>query len=356
LLIDDERRHAVSGRRSLASRRRTERLVALVWPTAIVLVLAEAVYQLSRAHGYDTLFDDVFHDAVVFGASVLCLARGLGDARWRPVSLAFGLGLLSWTAGDVVWALFYAQDATPAYPSPADALWLAWYPLTAVGIALLIRLQIARFHLHRWLDGVAVMLIVFTPCAALLLEPAAKDAASSTAATAVNFSYPILDTLMIGAVLGVYGVTAWRPGRTWLLLGLGCIVMAAGDGVFAVQDARDAYVAGHYDFVWPLGALLIAYAIWRPSDKPVFDAEVVGWRAIALPIAAQALAAAIQVYSLFHELGDTERIITLVVLVVAMVQIIVARPRASSARKNVPEPSAPVATVSIPRPRKPPAR
>ena len=306
------------------------RLLAVVWPAAIFLVVAEAVYQLSGADGYDTLFDDVFHDAVVFGASVLCIARGRDDARRRPVSVAFGLGLLSWTAGDVLWAILYAHDAAPPYPSPADALWLAWYPLTAAGIALLIRLQITRFHLHRWLDGIAVMLIVLTPCAALLLEPAADEATSSTAASVVNFSYPILDTLMIGAVLGVYGVAAWRPGRTWLLLGVGCIVMAVGDGLFAVQQARDAYVAGHYDFIWPLGALLIAYAIWRPSDKPVFDAEVVGWRAIVLPISAQALAVGIQVYSLFHELGSAERIITLVVLLVAMVQIILARPRAAA--------------------------
>jgi hypothetical protein len=47
-----------------------------------------------------------------------------------------------------------------------------------------------------------------------------------------------------------------------------------------------------------------------------------------LPLAAQAIAAAIQVYGLFHELGATERLVTLLVLLVAMVQIVVSRPRA----------------------------
>jgi hypothetical protein len=302
--------------------------VAVVWPALIVLVAAEAGYQLSRARGYDTLFDDVFHDAVLVGAAALCLASARDDARRRRVSLAFGLGLALWAAGDVVSTILYADDPSPPYPSPADPLWLAWYPLTAVGIALLIRLQITRFRVHRWLDGLAVMLVVLTPCAALLLQPAAEHSTSSTAATIVNLSYPVLDALLIGAVLGVYGITGWHPGRTWLLLGAGCILMAAGDGVFAVQQARDAYVEGRYDFVWPLGALLIAYAIWRPLDKPAFDTEVVGWRAIVLPVTAQALAAAIQVYSLFHELGSTERVITLVVLLVSICQIVVARPRA----------------------------
>src|ERR1700754_460388 len=169
-----------------------KRLVAVVWSAALVLVAAEAVYQLSGADGSPTLFNDIFHDAVLCCASVLCLARGFDDVRWRPVSMAFGLGLVSWTAGSILWSILYADDPTPPYPSAADALWLAWYPLTAAGIALLIRLQITRFHLHRWLDGVAVMLIVLTPCAALLLEPAAKETPSGTAATVVSFSYPIL--------------------------------------------------------------------------------------------------------------------------------------------------------------------
>jgi hypothetical protein len=309
-------------------RRRTQAVGRLMLPALIALVVVEAAYELALGDDSDTLFDNIVHNAALVGASALCLARGLEDTRWRPVSLAFGLGLAAWTAGEILWTVLYSGDPSPPYPSPADALWLAWYPLTATGMALLIRLQIKRFRLHRWLDGLAVMLIVLTPLVALLLEPAVKEGTSSVAATAVSFSYPILDSLLIGAVLGVYAVTAWHPGRTWLFLGLGCIAMALGDGIFAVQEARNAYVDGNYDFIWPLGALLIAYAIWRPPDKPVFDAEVFGWRAIVLPLTAQALAAAIQVYSIFfHDLGDTERIITIVVLLISMAQIIVARPR-----------------------------
>jgi hypothetical protein len=63
-------------------------------------------------------------------------------------------------------------------------------------------------------------------------------------------------------------------------------------------------------------------------DVPAARPEPVGWRAIVLPLAAQALAAGIQVYGLFYELGNTERLVTLFVLLVAMVQIIVSRPRA----------------------------
>jgi hypothetical protein len=301
----------------------------MVWPALIVLVAAETAYEVSGARGHDILFVNVIHDAVLVGAAVVCLLAARLDVRWRPVAIAFGAGLAAWAAGDVLWSILYAQEAQPPYPSAPDAFWLAWYPLTALGIALLIRHQVAGFHMHRWLDGLALMLIVLTPCAAILLQPAIEQTTASTAATVTTFAYPVLDTLLIGAVLGVYGLTGWHPGRTWLLLGLGCIIMAVGDGLFAVQQARNAYVDGRYDFVWPIGALLIAYAMWRPSYPARLDAPIVGWRVIILPVFAQALAIGVQVYGLFHHLGNSERIITIIVLVVAMVQIIVARPRGS---------------------------
>ncbi len=55
---------------------------------------------------------------------------------------------------------------------------------------------------------------------------------------------------------------------------------------------------------------------------------MVGWRAIALPVAAQVFAIGIQIYAFFHELARSERILTVLILVIAVIQIIVARPRA----------------------------
>ncbi len=50
-------------------------------------------------------------------------------------------------------------------------------------------------------------------------------------------------------------------------------------------------------------------------------------RAVALALFAQALAIGIQIYAVFREIGRSERIVTIVVLVVASVQIILTRPK-----------------------------
>jgi hypothetical protein len=136
--------------------------------------------------------------------------------------------------------------------------------------------------------------------------------------------------LLVGGILGVCGLLGWRPGRTWILLGLGCALIALADGFFSVQQARGSLVEGDYSFLWSAGALLIAAAAWagRPADD--LRREVYGWRAIVLPVAAQLCAAGIQVYALFHEIGRSERLVTLIVLIVATVQIVISRPRAPS--------------------------
>ena len=59
----------------------------------------------------------------------------------------------------------------------------------------------------------------------------------------------------------------------------------------------------------------------------LFRSTVVGMRAIALALFAQALAIFIQFYAIFREVGKSERVVTIVVLVVASVQIILTRPR-----------------------------
>jgi hypothetical protein len=289
-----------------------------------LVVLVEAVADVLGGGG--AFFDDWVHDFALAAAAALCLARGFSRARMHAAWMWLGAGLAAWAAGSIAWSVLYAGDADPPYPSIADALWLAWYPLTAVGIALLIRTRVPRFELHRWMDGLAVMLIVLTLGAGLFLQPVADDTHRSVAATVVDFSYPILDMLVIGAILGVYGLLGWKPGRAWLLLGAGCMVMGLADATFAVQEARSSLVDDDYDFVWTAGALAVALAAWTPAGPPAHHQDVYGWRAIALPVAAQLLAGGIQVLGLFVELGPSERVVTLAVLAIATAQIVITRP------------------------------
>jgi hypothetical protein len=201
----------------------------------------------------------------------------------------------------------------------------------AAGIALLIRMHVQRFELNRWMDGIAVALLVLAGGFAIVLEPVANETLQGTAATLVDFSYPVLDLLLIGGILGVYGLLGWRPDGMWILLGIGVLAVTLADSAFAIQEAHGLADDRPYDFVWTIGAVLIACAAWvTPSYRGKAQREVTGIRAIALVLVAQAVAAGIQIYAFFGDLGKSERIITLLVLAVTSVQIVLARPRCSA--------------------------
>src|SRR5262249_44959699 len=130
--------------------------------------------------------------------AVLCAIGALRSERnraaWLLVAVAMGL----WTVGDVIWAMRGDPEATVTI---SDAFWLAWYPLIVVALVLLVRERVPRFELHRWIDGIIVMLVVVTPWFALFLEPAANHAGTSSATDAVDFAYPLGDAIVVGATL-----------------------------------------------------------------------------------------------------------------------------------------------------------
>jgi hypothetical protein len=302
-----------------------------VWAVLVVMVAVEAAGDLGWIGGPASLYRSWLSDVVLGAAAVLMLARASFEPTARRAWLAFGLAMTAWWLGTVAWSVVYGGRAHPPYPTFADVLWLLWYPLMVVGIIYLIRVRFHGFELHRWMDGIAVTLIVLVAGFALVVQPVAEESSQSWLAIIVDFSYPVLDILLIGTLLGVYGLLGWKPDRMWVLIGLGILATTVGDATFAVQEARGVAQGSRYDFVWTVGALVIAYAAWAPtSGAQGRHEQVTGMRAIALALIAQALAIGIQIYAVFEEVGRSERVVTVIVLLVASAQIILTRPRAEA--------------------------
>jgi hypothetical protein len=300
-----------------------------IWAVLAVLVALEAAGDLGWIGGPPSLYRSWLHDLVLGAAAALMLARAFFEPTARRAWLAFGLAMTVWWAGTVAWSVAYGGRSDPPYPTFADALWLLWYPLTVAGIVYLIRVRFHRFELHRWMDGIAVTLIVLVAGFALVVQPVAEESSQGWLAIIVDFSDPVLDVLLIGALLGVYGLLGWKPDRMWVLIGAGILATTIADAAFAVQEAHGVAQGSRYDWVWTVGALLIAYAAWvRTSGDQSRREQVTGMRAIALALIAQALAIGIQIYAVFEEVGRSERVVTVIVLIVASVQIILTRPRA----------------------------
>jgi hypothetical protein len=309
----------------------------LVWGILTLLVLVYAAHQdfgLGGARA-DDLFNGWLDDALLWATSAVCLVGALRQRSGRTAWTLVTLGLTSWAIGDTIWSIRFGQS-TAGLTSISDVFWLAWYPLILAALALLVRHRLQFFELHRWIDGVAVMLLAMIPWVAAFLAPVYEHSHQSALAHAIDFAYPLGDAIVFGSTLGVFAMTGWRPpGRMWMLLGIGLAAMGIADSIYAVQALDGTKrVSTTYGVFWISGAVLVALSCWQPHPERVEERKLSGWPAVALPLTAQAVAAAIQIYGFFHEIPRSERIFTFAVLVLTTVQIAITRPRRRDRRND----------------------
>jgi diguanylate cyclase (GGDEF)-like protein len=269
-----------------------KRRIALRSAGALIVLglVAFALHAVTGA-GDDDIFDIWLYCGVMVGAAASCLVRAVLVRRERAAWLLIGCGLLMWTGGEIYYEAALATSGSVPIPSPADAGYLAFYPLTYAGLIVLLRERIGSFPFTRRLDGLIAGLAVAALTAALALGPiAAASNTGSTLETATNLAYPICDLTLLTLVVTAVAFTGWRPGATWSLLGAGLIVLAVSDIAYLFQSAQDTYVEGGIlDVAWPLGALLLAGSAWvrPPAVRRVVPR---GMRVAAIPVVAALVA------------------------------------------------------------------
>ncbi len=118
--------------------------------------------------------------------------------------------------------------------------------------------------------------------AAPILDASAGD---DPLATLTNLAYPVADLMLLAIVIAAFGLTGWRPGRVWLLLGLGLGAMAMSDGTYLYQTAKGTYTGGLVDVGWVVAAVLVALAALSPL-QPTAPPRLTGARTIVVPTAA----------------------------------------------------------------------
>src|SRR3984885_6985317 len=139
--------------------------LTFVWLVLGALTVLEAANDIFGVAGPDWLYDNWVHNAILGACAALVLARAAFEPVARKAWLAFGAGLLLWFIGSAAWAVAYSGSANAPYPS---------------------------FELHRWMDGIAVMLLVLAVGFALVIQPAAAHKTVGALATFVAFLYPVL--------------------------------------------------------------------------------------------------------------------------------------------------------------------
>jgi diguanylate cyclase (GGDEF)-like protein len=204
---------------------------------------------------------------LVPGAACLWRARR-GDAEALGWAL-LGAGIVSWGLGLVVFDFWIVDLGDPPYPSLADGLWLAFYPLVFAGLVLLRTAGARRPGVAVWLDGLTAALAV----AALMVSFVYRDIVATTgapvAAVATNLAYPAGDLLLLALVAGACVIDGRRLTRRGAVMAGGLALMVAADAIWTWQVADGGYVHGRIlDTCWPAALAAMAAVAWMAPDAP----------------------------------------------------------------------------------------
>lgn len=280
----------------------------------------------------------VVFDLAGFTAAIALAVGARRAGRARPAVLLLAASLVFWVLGDAVWdTLDLSLPGDVGFPSAADWLYLAYYPLAVLSLRQLIRIHWrGRRDALATFDAAIVGLGSFALAWYLIGGPLAFAPDSTAAERAVGLAYPAGDLLLLSmlALLAFRGGLGRVPALRTIAWGLA--LFAAGDVAYAYLSIGTTYDAGTFvDLTW-LGAYVLLFVAarhptlarlgepHRAPDRPP--------RARTIALAGSGLLGpALALIAL--ERGETATLTGLLVTSALMVVLVVARMRATG-REN----------------------
>jgi len=229
----------------------------------IVVYIASTVFR--RHPSTIPLYDGWIGNVAYFGCAALCALRvATVRDRQRGGWAAITLALLLFALGNLVWTTAVQFLEPVPYPSVQDALFLPFYPVTYVGIGLLLRRSVSAGGSRSvWLDSIIAAVGVAALEAAVVLAAVSRSNRGDTGDVVTNLAYPIGAMVLISILVVIFAVHGWQPGRLWWVLGAGLAMFAVADTLYMVRVLAGDYVTGTpLDPVWMVGTFLIASAAW----------------------------------------------------------------------------------------------
>ncbi|MFC9394648.1 aminotransferase class I/II-fold pyridoxal phosphate-dependent enzyme [Streptomyces sp. NPDC057027] len=184
--------------------------------------------------------------------------------RWPWLVLA--AANLTFVSGDTAYnalEAFFGQ--TRPFPSVADALYLATYPLFAIGLFGFIRYRAVGRDLGVVLDALILTSGLALLCWVNLITPLARSEGMTWIEKAISIAYPLGDVLML-AMLARLLVPGGLRSRSVQLLTLGTCGILASDVIYGILQLRGTWQVGTpLDLGWVVFFTAWGLAALHPS-------------------------------------------------------------------------------------------
>jgi diguanylate cyclase (GGDEF)-like protein/PAS domain S-box-containing protein len=238
------------------------------WPYLTLMAPIAVLYLVGPLSG-GPVFNLIGFSAVI--AILAGVRTHKPEARLAWYLIAAGQAFF--VAGDVLsynWTAFFG-GALP-FPSVADAVYLATYPLTVAGLLLLIRRRNPGRDWASLLDALIVTIGLALLSWVFLISPYAHDLALHLGTKLVSMAYPLGDILMLGVAVRM-AVGGGRRGPAYYMIISAIAAVLVTDSIYGWIQLHGSYTTGDpLDGGWILYYVLLGAAALHPSMKTVSDA------------------------------------------------------------------------------------
>jgi signal transduction histidine kinase len=273
---------ATVGRRSGPPRHQRQS-PSLLWRNYIavgaVFSLAYLLIPASQSSTQVLVLKVVLYGGVSASAVV---AMAVGVRLWRPANPAPWQALIAaqviYLAADLTFRIRHFLVRSEAYPSAADVLYLAHYPLVILGVLLLVRSRTRGGDPGSVLDaliiatGFGVLSLVF------LIEPNVSANEMPLIARLVSAAYPVMDVLVLAAAARL--VVGAGPRHTaFYLFTASLAVLLATDSAYVYAQTNGLYEIDSLfgkllDAGWLTFYVLLGAAALHPSMRSLVERDV----------------------------------------------------------------------------------
>jgi hypothetical protein len=244
---------------------------------AIVMVFLIVLYSLSNVLGPDAIAWIVTPLTILSAAS----CAGLSGMLWyhfhrgeilKKIWGCLWIGLLLWTAGELVYGVQELTFGETPYPSWADLLFAPG--LIPIFVALILRYTSLRVTPPRKLVRIsgAAFGMVGALWLMFVLGPIVESPGSGSVTMEIlNIYYPLGDLMIVmGALLSMLALAGGELSLPWGAIALSCLVLAFSDSLYSYANWKDIYaledsinlVTALCDITYIAGYLIMAFGLY----------------------------------------------------------------------------------------------
>ncbi len=157
--------------------------------------------------------------------------------------MGLAAGWTMWSIAEVYWAIASLSSQEIPYPSWADFFWLAGYvPMVYALWSRLRSIPRASTAAQKALLWVLVALVLGFTIGFIFVPIIAEGDWSAPVETAMNFAYPLADTIVLILVLRLlFGLQQGMYGQAWRWIAVGFMLCTLSDLLFTYATRMDLY-------------------------------------------------------------------------------------------------------------------